>query len=415
MATKLYLRNTTNNLTGTFPSGEQSSLTQTNALSTAGTIRMLSLTKGTSEVSGNVVVATTSAQATFCGQWVYGPLAAATYGGAGVTMAINVGNEESSLSMQWGEDIRVEAYFWRPSTGAKVGSAYVDGSEAWTGELEPTVAISERANHATRTGTSNNVTIQAGDVFIIEIWMIYTPGTVTSKTGTLYWDGTTENTTSNASVSTQAAYFETSENFALDTGGVTGTSASTLAISTQSAAGAVSVAGSSSRTVTAATQVAAGGAAVAGASAGTLQFASQSAAGTTLGQITGTSAGTLGIVSQAASGTVSTPGPTVEYVQPPHFASPPAPGRRKFKIPLEAYTDAPAPWSHDEPKEDTQIPPTPGVVYTPIKFGEAVAAIAPPPLTMPAKPAPIVVRQPAKIAPEVEDEDDDILFIASLF
>lgn len=138
--------------------------------------------------------------------------------------------------------VYVNCYVWRPSTGALVGTI-LDGNSV-TGYTEPSSASSEKVMHGTFTGAAV-ASAATGDVIVFEVWFQITQGLGSAFADIFYFDGTTENATANAVVTSQASYISTPENiifvltytklyFHAATSTVTGTLPSTI----QSALGA---------------------------------------------------------------------------------------------------------------------------------------------------------------------------------
>lgn len=207
MATKLYLHNAANDQSGTYPSGEQSA--QTPDWTTAGgaTLRKMDTTIGTAQASlAGTTAAVTTLQRGLLGMWTSPPLAGAQTVGRPNLPVFNVADKESNNAANfWANSLN--AYVWRPSTGAKVGTI-VDGAAASKGGTEG--GTSETVTHLTNL---DPVAVSAadGDVIICESWGVHTQSMATAYTATLYYDGTTENTTEDASVSNHASYISFSE------------------------------------------------------------------------------------------------------------------------------------------------------------------------------------------------------------
>lgn len=232
MATKLYLLSAANPLTGTFPTTEQSSQTASWSMTGASSLLAMRSTKGTAQGSfSGASLASTSPQIAFCGYFASDTLDVdQSVGGAGQTLTLNIANRETSLSMNFGADLRCNVYVWRPSTGAKVGT--ICDCVVMTGDAEPSASGSTRVNNATTTSTST-VSALAGDVIICEIWQFHTQAAATSYTGSVYANGTVETLTTNTSVTSHASFLSLSaDTLTFGTpsgGGITATVAVTLA------------------------------------------------------------------------------------------------------------------------------------------------------------------------------------------
>jgi hypothetical protein len=189
-------------------------------------------TKGTAQGAfSGTSLASTAAQIAFCGYFASDTLDVdQSVGGAGQTLTLNIANRESSLSMNFGADLRCNVYVWRPSTGAKVGT--ICDCVVMTGDAEPSASGSTRVNNATTTSTST-VSALAGDVIICEIWQFHTQAAATSYTGSVYANGTVETLTTNTSVTSHASFLSLSaDTLTFGTpsgGGISATVAVTLA------------------------------------------------------------------------------------------------------------------------------------------------------------------------------------------
>lgn len=210
MATRLFFHAASNALTGTFPTGEQSSLSATWLCSGANTLRTMGSITGVSQASlAGSNTTTTTLQNAFCGFFCSNTFDVnQSVGGGGQTVTLNIANAESSNVVNFGTGLKFNLYVWRPSTGAKVGT--VGDGLALTGVAEPSAINSIRVNAGTNAATTL-VNALAGDVLICEIWQGHSSsnGTVVS-TNTIYYDGTTVNTTVNAIVTSQASFLDLS-------------------------------------------------------------------------------------------------------------------------------------------------------------------------------------------------------------
>lgn len=104
--------------------------------------------------------------------------------------------------------VRINCYVWRPSGSTKVGTI-LDGDTAAT--VDEGAVSTEVAHHVTFSGSAVS-SMQTNDVLIFEVWFLVNPGSGTGHTATFYYDGTTENTTDNATVSNHASFLETPQN-----------------------------------------------------------------------------------------------------------------------------------------------------------------------------------------------------------
>ena len=164
-------------------------------------LRTANTTVGVSQTSlAEAVFADTIAASGLLGIWYSVPLDTQTVSG---TVTLNCADKESSASANFWMN-NAEIYLWRPSTGAKVGTL---------------LAVTTASRGGREGGTSETVTSFAGvsltsqdaivgDVLIMELWSYHTQAMATAYTKTIYFDGTTVNTTEDASVTNQASFIE---------------------------------------------------------------------------------------------------------------------------------------------------------------------------------------------------------------
>lgn len=302
MATRLFFHDVGNALPGTFPTAKQSALTQSYLVSGGNTLETMSLTAGGAMANAQATsLANTSVQNGF-----YKMFCSDTFnvnqnvGGGGQTLTLNIGNYESSLSMNLGITLSCMVYVWRPSTGALVGT--VCANLATTGAAEPGAAASIRVNQGTTTSTTL-VAALAGDVLICECWQTHTQAAATAFTGRIYFDGTTVNTTVNAVVTNHASFL----NFSADTltfgappSGATGTFNNTLGAATLSATGKATVGATFNNTLGVATLSAEGDVTATGTFNNTIGAATLAATGKALASSTFNN--TLGAATLSATG-----------------------------------------------------------------------------------------------------------------
>jgi hypothetical protein len=205
-------------MSGTYPSGEQSSAAPTWSATGATTLRMMDPVAGKAQTSiAGTSSASTSAQNGFIGMWVSRPLSGSQTVGGG-TLTINVADAESNTSANFFVN-SANIYVWRPSTGAKVGTLTDAIGGGITGSsTEATAASTEQVS--TFTLSTSSVSALDGDVVVVELWASFTQAMATAYTCTTYYDGTTTNTTENATVSNHAAFVELAENLTFKTGAV---------------------------------------------------------------------------------------------------------------------------------------------------------------------------------------------------
>lgn len=205
--TKLYLHDAITSVGGTLPSSEQNTaITTIQSNVDAQTVnRSMNDTIGTSQTSKQLSIpSVSSTQNYYFTRFVSPPLGAQTIsaGDWGLSFAV----EESATTVNFpvsgaNLSIPITCYVWRPSTGAKVADI-CNGSSASTFS-EPSSAGSEQSEFGTFVGSE--VTVQAGDVIIIEFLFSFNHGTSTGRTATFYYDGTTENLTTRTVVSNHAS------------------------------------------------------------------------------------------------------------------------------------------------------------------------------------------------------------------
>lgn len=113
------------------------------------------------------------------------------------------------------QPVRVNCYVWRPSTQTKIGTI-IDADTAST--VDEGAGGATLAHHVTFSGSAVS-NVQDNDVIIVEIWFVVASATTNATvafTTTFNFDGTTVNTTDNASVSNHASFLETPEDINLN-------------------------------------------------------------------------------------------------------------------------------------------------------------------------------------------------------
>lgn len=220
MATKLFFHNATSTVSGTLPSTNQSSLTITLTADAVTVNRSMDTNIGTAQVTKTIATnASTSQQNLYYTRFVSLPLAAQTI--SANTWDYNFAAFEDSGTANFPcnltNSVYVNCYAWRPSTGAKVGSVLAGNSVA--DFIEPTQTSTEKVMNGTFSGSA--VTIQDGDVLIMDIIFQITMGNATSRSCRFYYDGTTQNTTDNTTVSNHASFINTPQNLTFYTAPIT--------------------------------------------------------------------------------------------------------------------------------------------------------------------------------------------------
>jgi hypothetical protein len=217
MATKLYLRNTTSTVAGSLPTYPLDGVGNYFVTSTA-TLRALSTTIGAGQTSrAGSSLAQTGIQDGGYGYWTTDPLSGSQTVGGG-TVTVNIAASESNTNMNLGENAsggawKVYIYVWRPSTGAVVGTV-VASYTSWN-TTEPSAASTEKVIHGTL--GSSGISAQDGDIVVVELAVAHNQGMASSYTNTIFYDGTTENTTTNTTVSNHAAFVQFTENLTFQT------------------------------------------------------------------------------------------------------------------------------------------------------------------------------------------------------
>lgn len=210
--TKFYLHSASSPVTGTLPTSEQSSLTADANLFTGedGTAnRKMDTTIGVSQANlTNASTADTNAHNYYIARFV-SPLLYQSRIDA-KTWTLEYGAKESNAAANFPRNgsgaLHVNCYIWKPSTGEKVGTI-IDGNTNADGEEAGT---SQSVINCTFSGAAVTGMIPGDAVLIVELWAIVTQGNGSSRTQDIYFDGTTENSTSN-----EAAFLSTPEDLQL--------------------------------------------------------------------------------------------------------------------------------------------------------------------------------------------------------
>lgn len=210
MATRLFFHVASSVLTN-LPTEEQSSLTaDINAEGSQTTNRQMNTTIGTSQTSLVSTVATGTNEHYYT-RFVSPPLFQTSI--SANTWIYNFAASQNQSVANFpvngiDKPVWVNCYVWRPGTG--VVGTILDGDTASTvDEDQAGAGTAEKAHHVIFSGSAV-ASMQDNDVLIFEAWFIIT-GTA-GRTGTFFYDGTTENVTDNATVSNHASFLETPEN-----------------------------------------------------------------------------------------------------------------------------------------------------------------------------------------------------------
>lgn len=212
MTTTLYLHSATDSSTG-LPTAEQSTLTANdNFEADQTTNRVMNRTKGSAQTSlANSSTAATGNKKYYVARWISPKIAQTSI--AANTWTYNFAAKESNASANFpvsgttGAAVYVNAYVWRTSTQAVVGTIRDNTTNNNYKEY-----TNERSQHGTFTGAQVLSTTPGDDVIILEAWFSITQAASTSYTQTFYFDGGTQTDATGTTVSDHAAYLSTPEN-----------------------------------------------------------------------------------------------------------------------------------------------------------------------------------------------------------
>jgi hypothetical protein len=212
VATKLYLRNDLASYSN-LPTSEQSSLTADANLFTGETgaaNRRMSTSISTSAQSNltNASTADAAAHNYYIARWVSPQLNQTSI--AANTWTLEFAAKESNTAANFPRSgagaLHVCAYVWKPSNGTKYGNIIDGNTNADFEEAGTTQTVIS----GTFSGAAVS-SLTAGDaVIVVELWAIVTQGNTTTRTQDIYYNGTTENSTTN-----EAAFLSTPENLVL--------------------------------------------------------------------------------------------------------------------------------------------------------------------------------------------------------
>ena len=214
-AYKFYFKNTATGVpAGTYPdlSSPISQYPGIRIPGAASNLFMDPVSAGASAVGINFsTLANTSAQPTrFNARWISPALAATTIN----SMPINSGFSASESSASSNFYVAFAACFWRPSIGAMVAMvADINGSPAGTGSGAE-VGTSQGWQSGTQTILNGPITIQNGDVLIVEAYRDLTAQAMgTAYTNTFWYNGASE-----VSGTDPASFFQLANGVELYTG-----------------------------------------------------------------------------------------------------------------------------------------------------------------------------------------------------
>ena len=192
---KFYLHDKTNLVSGTLPPATTESATAYDELaSDAATNRLMDMNVGSSQAALTFgSVETTSKQNDWLRRFCSSELAGQTIPAGTWTIRAAIKTSDAAHS-HW--RISAIVYVWRPSNGTLVGRIV----DAVTSGIGTQAAVSETdITEATITASGASLDVLAGDILVVEVWGTVTQSAANSYTWTLYYDGTTEgSTTTNA-------------------------------------------------------------------------------------------------------------------------------------------------------------------------------------------------------------------------
>jgi hypothetical protein len=209
LATKFYLHATTSGLpSGTLPTDEQSSLTPdaNDFEGSRTTNRLMNTTIGVSQANlTNTSTGDTNAHNYYVTRFVspvlwQGNISAQTWT---VEYAAKEANAAANFPRNGAGVMYVNCYIWKPSDGTKVGTI-LDGNSNADGEEAGT---SQTVINFTFSGAAVTGLTPGDAVLVFEVWAQVTQGNGTARVQDFYYDGTTENSTTN-----EAAFISTPEN-----------------------------------------------------------------------------------------------------------------------------------------------------------------------------------------------------------
>lgn len=194
MATRLYFHDAASDVAGTLPNpGALKSVDGTTLYnveaSDAQTNRSMTETIGAGQTSAALTTdATTAARTYLFRRFISPPLAAQTI--ASQTITVSVGGQESNTNSDMFESGSIVLSLWRPSTGAHIN--FLIGT--------PAVVLNEPSTsqtHCTGTQSSTSRTCNDGDVIVCDVVSAQSQNMGNAYTNTVFYDGTTEGSTSN--------------------------------------------------------------------------------------------------------------------------------------------------------------------------------------------------------------------------
>lgn len=218
MATRLYFHAASSGLSN-LPTTEQSTLTATVNSDALTVNRSMDTSIGTSQASFVLnSSATSSAQNLYYSRFVSPALNMASL--PAQTWTYNFSCQVSNTFANFpvtnsNQPIPICCYVWRPGTG-KVANVLNGNSASVYNELSTN--NTNLAMHGTFSGAAVN-SMQSGDVLVFEMWHTISQANNTARTTTMYYDGTTVNTSMNTTSTSHASFLESPQDFTFDGGG----------------------------------------------------------------------------------------------------------------------------------------------------------------------------------------------------
>jgi hypothetical protein len=206
--TVLYFRATTNSLSGTLPSTEQSALAETVHGDAQTVNRTLHTTKGTTQTS---ITTTTNAVATAQNLYVtkfvsWDKLSVTSIPAMnwGYSFAVAEPNASANYPVtSTNKAVYVNCYVWKTSNGTLTGTI-LDGN-ALASYDEPGSINTEWSENGVFTGAAVTGITPGDDVLVFEVWFQVTQGNATARADLFYYDGTVINNETGLTVSDSAS------------------------------------------------------------------------------------------------------------------------------------------------------------------------------------------------------------------
>ena len=170
--------------------------------------RTMNINIGTSQVSKSIATTvSTSLQNLYYTRFLSLPLSAQTISANtwDYNFAAQTNNLNANFPVNTSGPVYINCYVWRPSTGAKVGTILEGDSVSDFAEVS--ISAAEKVCNGTFSGSS--LAIQDNDILVFEMIFQVTQSVSNARTNLVYYDGTTENTTDNTTVSSQASFINT--------------------------------------------------------------------------------------------------------------------------------------------------------------------------------------------------------------